>query len=66
LLTVDKNDDLQGTRCLGERAWEIRLSSFPKSPTDYGVLAQEGKTDFALNNPRMRTSGYLKYEFWIM
>jgi hypothetical protein len=37
-----------------------------KSPTDYGVLAQEGKTDFALNNPRMRTSGYLKYEFWIM
>jgi hypothetical protein len=26
-------------------------------------LAQEGKTDFALNNPRMRTSGYLKYEF---
>jgi hypothetical protein len=28
---------------------------FPKSPTDYGVLAQEGKTDFALNNPRMRT-----------
>jgi hypothetical protein len=39
---------------------------FPKSPTDYGVLAQEGKTDFALNNPRMRTSGYLKYEFWIM
>jgi hypothetical protein len=34
-----------------------------KSPTDYGVLAQEGKTDFALNNPRMRTSGYLKYEF---
>jgi hypothetical protein len=45
--------------------WEIRLSSFPKSPTDYGVLAQEGKTDFALNNG-MRTSGYLKYEFWIM
>jgi hypothetical protein len=42
--------------------WEIWLSGF-KSPTDYGVLAQEGKTDFALNNPRMRTSGYLKYEF---
>jgi hypothetical protein len=57
LLTVDKNDDL--ARGLG--VWAKRgnlIIWFSKSPTDYGVLAQEGKTDFALNNPRMRTSGY--------
>jgi hypothetical protein len=51
LLTVDKNDDLARGLGVWRRAnWEIWLSGFPKSPTDYGVLAQEGKTDFALNN----------------
>jgi hypothetical protein len=45
-----------------ERAWEIWLSVSLKSPTDYGVLAQEGKTDFALNNPRMRTC----YKVWVL
>jgi hypothetical protein len=64
LLTVDKNDDLaRGLGVQGKGKLGNWLSGFPKSPTDYGVLAQEGKTDFALNNPRMRTSGYLKYEF---
>jgi hypothetical protein len=65
LLTVDKNDDLArglGVWAKGQIGKLDYLVSL-KSPTDYGVLAQEGKTDFALNNPRMRTSGYLKYEF---
>lgn len=65
LLTVDKNDDL--ARGLGIWAkgqiGKIDYVLSLKSATSYGVVAQEGKTDFALNNPRMRTSAYAKYEF---
>jgi len=65
LLTVNKNDDL--ARGLGIWA-KGQIGKFDyvlslKNPTNYGVAAQEGKTDFALNNPRMRTSGSIKYEF---
>ncbi len=65
LLTVNKNDDL--ARGLG--AWaKGQLGKFDyilsvKSPGAYGVEATEGKVDFALNDTKMRTSGYLKYEF---
>jgi len=65
LLTVDKNDDL--ARGLGIWAkgqiGKIDYVLSIKSPVSYGVKAKEGKTDFALNNPRMRTSAYVKYEF---
>ena len=65
LLTVDKNDDL--ARGLGVWA-KGQIGKFDyilslKNPIAYGVVAQEGKTDFALNNPRMRSSAYVKYEF---
>ncbi|APD07711.1 hypothetical protein UJ101_02210 [Flavobacteriaceae bacterium UJ101] len=66
LLTVNKNDDL--ARGLG--AWaKGQIGKFDyilaiKSPTTYGVEATEGKVDFALNNTKKRTSGYVKYEFW--
>lgn len=65
LLTVNKNDDL--ARTLG--IWvKGQIGKFDyifslKNPNDYGVISTEGKTDFALNNPRTRTSGYVKYEF---
>jgi hypothetical protein len=64
LLTVNKNDDL--ARTLG--IWlKGQIGKFDyifslKNPNDYGVISTEGKTDFALNNPRTRTSGYVKYE----
>ncbi|OIQ27563.1 MAG: porin [Bacteroidetes bacterium MedPE-SWsnd-G2] len=66
LFTVNKNDDLG--RSLGMwikgqiGKWDYVLAL--NSPNSYGVVATEGVVDFALNNPRMRTSGYLKYEFW--
>lgn len=66
LLTVNKNDDL--ARTLG--IWvKGQIGKFDyifslKNPNDYGVISTEGKTDFALNNPRTRTSGYVKYEFF--
>lgn len=65
LLTVNKNDDL--ARTLGIWA-KGQIGKFDyifslKNPNDYGVISTEGKTDFALNNPRTRTSGYVKYEF---
>ena len=66
LLTVNKNDDL--ARTLGIWA-KGQIGKFDyifslKNPNDYGVISTEGKTDFALNNPRTRTSGYVKYEFF--
>lgn len=66
LFTVNKNDDL--ARGLGIWA-KGQFSKFDyvlslKNPTDYGVIAREGYTDFALNNPRLRTSGYVKYQFF--
>ena len=65
LLTVNKNDDL--ARTLGIWA-KGQIGKFDyifslKNPNDYGVISTEGRTDFALNNPRIRTSGYVKYEF---
>ncbi len=65
LLTVNKNDDL--SRGLGVWA-KGQIGKFDyilslKNPTNFGVEAKEGVTDYALNNPRMRTSAYLKYEF---
>jgi len=65
LLTVNKNDDLGRTLGIWAKG---QIGKFDyifslKNPNDYGVLSIEGKTDFALNNPRMRTSGYVKYEF---
>lgn len=65
LFTVNKNDDL--ARGLG--AWaKGQIGKFDyilsvKNPTTYGVEAKEGTVDFALNDTKMRTSGYLKYEF---
>ncbi|UQD54876.1 OprO/OprP family phosphate-selective porin [Flavobacterium sp. K5-23] len=65
LLTIDKNDDLG--RGLG--AWaKGQIGKFDyvlslKNPISFGVEAKEGVTDFALNNPRVRTSAYAKYEF---
>lgn len=65
LLTVNKNDDLG--RSFG--VWSKgQLGKFDyvftlKKPVRYGVAPVEEKTDYALNNPRMQTSGYVKYEF---
>ncbi len=65
LLTVNKNDDLArglGTWAKGQLGkFDYTLSV--KIPGAYGVEATEGKVDFVLNNTKMRTSGYLKYEF---
>jgi len=65
LLTVNKNDDI--ARGLGIWA-KGQISKFDyiislKTPTQYGVTATEGKVDYAINKPRKRISGYLKYEF---
>ncbi len=66
LFTVNKNDD--DARGLGVWA-KGQVGKFDyvlsvKSPTKYGVKAREGVTDYALNNPRMQWSGYVKYEFF--
>ncbi len=66
LLTVNKNDDL--ARGLGIWA-KGQIGKFDyvfsiKNPVTYGVEATEGKVDFALNNTKKRTSGYVKYEFF--
>lgn len=65
LLTVNKNDDV--ARTLGFWA-KGQIHKFDyvlafKNPVQFGVLATEGKVDFALNKPRKRISGYVKYEF---
>jgi hypothetical protein len=65
LLTVNKNDD--GARGLGIWA-KGQLGKFDyvlsiKNPVQFGVPAKVGKVDYALNKPRKRTSGYVKYEF---
>ncbi len=65
LLTVNKNDDV--ARDLGLWA-KGQLGKFDyilsiKNPVQFGVPAQEGIVDYALNRPRKRVSGYLKYEF---
>ncbi len=65
LLTVNKNDDL--ARGLG--VWlKGQVGKFDyvaalKKPVNFGVAPQENVVDFGLNNSRMRTSAYLKYEF---
>lgn len=65
LLTVNKNDDVGR----GFGVWaKGQIGKFDyvvamKKPAKYGVAAQEGVTDYALNNPRMRSSAYVKYEF---
>lgn len=65
LVTLNKNDD--SGRGLGVWAkgqiGKIDYIFSVKNPISYGVKAKENITDFALNNPRMRTSAYLKYEF---
>lgn len=65
LLTVNKNDDI--ARGLGIWA-KGQINKFDyiislKNPTQFGVDATEGKVDYALNKPRKRISGYVKYEF---
>lgn len=65
LITLNKNDD--SGRGLGVWA-KGQIGKFDyvlsvKNPTNYGVKAQENITDYALNNPKMQTSGYVKYEF---
>lgn len=64
LVTLNKNDD--SGRGLGIWAkgqiGKIDYVFSVKNPISYGVEAKENVTDFALNNPRMRTSAYLKYE----
>jgi len=65
LLTVNKNDDV--ARGLGIWA-KGQLGKFDyilsiKNPVQFGVTAQEGTVDYALNRPRKRTTGYVKYEF---
>lgn len=65
LLTVNKNDDLG--RGLGIWA-KGQLGKFDyiltiKNPVQFGVTAKVGTVDYALNKPRKRTSGYVKYEF---
>ena len=65
LLTVNKNDDI--ARGLGIWA-KGQIHKFDyilslKNPTQFGVNATEGKVDYALNKPRKRISGYVKYEF---
>lgn len=65
LLTVNKNDD--SARGLGIWA-KGQVGKFDyifslKNPVQFGVTAKEGTVDYALNNPRIRTSGYVKYEF---
>ena len=65
LLTVNKNDD--SARGLG--IWtKGQLGKFDyilslKDPAHYGIAAKEGTVDYALNRPRKRISGYIKYEF---
>lgn len=65
LITINKNDDLG--RGLG--VWtKGQIGKFDyilsvKKPYKYGVEPTSYKTDYALNNPHMRTSGYVKYEF---
>ncbi|MCJ7756884.1 MAG: porin [Gillisia sp.] len=65
LLTVNKNDD--AARGLGiwakGQVGKFDYKFFVKNPVQFGVTAKEGTVDYALNNPRMRTSGYVKYEF---
>ena len=65
LLTVNKNDD--AARGLGIWA-KGQLGKFDyvltiKNPVQFGVPVKAGTVDFALNKPRKRTSGYVKYEF---
>ncbi len=65
LLTVNKNDDV--ARGLGIWA-KGQLGKFDyilsiKNPVQFGVTAKVGTVDYALNKPRKRTSGYVKYEF---
>ena len=65
LFTVNKNDDL--TRMMGIWA-KGQIGKFDynvalKNPADFGVEAQEGVTDYALNKASMRSTGYVKYEF---
>jgi len=65
LITVNKNDDL--ARSLGIWA-KGQIHKFDyvlalKTPIQFGVSATEGTVDYALNRPRKRISGYVKYEF---
>jgi len=65
LLTVNKNDD--AARGLGIWA-KGQVGKFDyifslKNPVQYGVTAKAGIVDYALNKPRKRVSGYVKYEF---
>jgi len=65
LLTVNKNDDegrglgIWAKGQLGKFDYKFKLTN----PIQFGVTAKEGTVDFALNKPRKRTSGYVKYEF---
>ncbi|WP_108868450.1 porin [Aquimarina aquimarini] len=65
LLTVNKNDDLArglGIWLKGQVNKFDYVLSF-KNPISFGVEAKEKVTDFALNNPRVRTSAHIKYQF---
>ncbi|MFT4736107.1 MAG: hypothetical protein ACI92W_000208 [Paraglaciecola sp.] len=66
MLTVGKNDNLG--RSLG--IWtKGQIGKFDyvvalKQPADYGVEARDGVVDYALNQERLSTSAYVKYEFF--
>lgn len=65
LLTVNKDDDVgrnMGVWVKGQLGKFDYVATF-KEPAFYGTETQEGIVDFANGNKRMRTSGYLKYEF---
>ncbi|GLB51378.1 hypothetical protein NBRC110019_04170 [Neptunitalea chrysea] len=65
LLSVNKNDDIGrgfGIWAKGQVGKFDYIVSL-KKPAPYGVTAQEGVTDYALNNPKLRSSVYVKYEF---
>jgi hypothetical protein len=65
LLTVNKNDD--HGRSLGiwfkGKIGKIDYRFALKNPVQYGVNAKESIVDYAINKPRKKVSGYLKYEF---
>ena len=65
LLTVNKNDDVArglGIWAKGQIGKLDYILSL-KDPIQFGLIATEGKVDYAKNKPRKRISGYVKYEF---
>lgn len=65
LLTVNKDDDVGRSMGIWAKGQVGRFDYIMtlKEPATYGMEAQEGNVDFAQGNTKMRTSGYVKYEF---